>query len=268
MPRSFIVNIFSWLSSFLSGRYLRVKYKECYSSRFLALSGVPQGSHLGPLLFNLFINDICNVFVHSKFLLYADDLKIFLSVRNRDDSLLLQHDLDRLSDWCDTNKLVFNLSKCNVVRFSRKRVITLFDYKICSAQLTALDRIKDLGVIFSSQLSFRDHCQYIVGRALKVLGYVLRVSRHFKLSSTVKLLYVSLVRPHLEYAAIVWCPHFMYLSVMVERVQHKFLRFMSFKLKDPMPVTCHNYQPILTKLRLMSLENVGLFLICYLYTIC
>ena len=126
---------FSWLSSFLSGRFLRVKYKDCYSSRFLASSGVPQGSHLGPLLFNLFINDIGEVFVHSKFLLYADDLKIFLSIGNRDDALLLQHDLDRLSEWSDTNKLDFNLSKCNIVRFNRKRDVIIFYYKtyLCSA---------------------------------------------------------------------------------------------------------------------------------------
>ena len=100
----------------------------------MAHSGVPQGSHLGPLLFNLFINDICDVFskVHSKFLLYADDLKIFLSFGNREDVLLLQYDLDRLIEWCDTNKLDFNLSKCNVVRFSRKRDIILYDYKLNS----------------------------------------------------------------------------------------------------------------------------------------
>ena len=103
-----------WLASYLYQRSQCVKIKNFVSVKMCVPSGVPQGSHLGPLLFNLFVNDISVCFVNSDFLLFADDLKIYRAVRNVSDTLVLQDDLDRLYDWSIKNKLSLNVSKCTV----------------------------------------------------------------------------------------------------------------------------------------------------------
>lgn len=114
-------SMLKWLSSFITNRSQVVKFKNCFSRIINATSGVPQGSHLGPLLFNIFINDIKEVFTHCKFLLYADDLKVFCRINRSDEADLMQLDLSRLGSWSNINNLHFNLSKCSVIHFSQKR---------------------------------------------------------------------------------------------------------------------------------------------------
>lgn len=104
-------SVLSWISSYvLSNRTQIVKYKNFISNPFNVPSGVPQRSHLGPLLFLLFINDIN--FSNSRKLLFADDLKLFRIFNSSYDLSLLQIDLNILSNWCTVNKLPLNVEKC------------------------------------------------------------------------------------------------------------------------------------------------------------
>jgi hypothetical protein len=80
----------SWFRSYLTDRFSCVKISGIFSAPFRILCGVPQGSVLGPLLFNVFIDDICNVITHSKFLLFADDINIFRVSKSFDDFTPLQ----------------------------------------------------------------------------------------------------------------------------------------------------------------------------------
>ncbi|XP_071634648.1 probable RNA-directed DNA polymerase from transposon X-element isoform X3 [Temnothorax longispinosus] len=121
-----------WLSSFIIDKTQTIKFRNFFSRIINATSGVPQGSHLGPLLFNLFINDIIAVFKHCGFLLFADDLKVYRRIINILDAILLQLDLDRLSSWCNKNKLYFNLSKCHVIHFNKKKKNALKCYMCTS----------------------------------------------------------------------------------------------------------------------------------------
>jgi len=123
-------SLLKWLLSFVTNRYQIIRLKNSFSRNIKVSFGVPQGSHLGPLLFNIFINDISNVFKHSKFLLYADDLKIFRRVETINDAHCLQQDLDNLNLWSETNKLYFNISKCHVVHFSRSMNVFTLNYSI------------------------------------------------------------------------------------------------------------------------------------------
>uniref|UniRef100_A0A146L204 Putative RNA-directed DNA polymerase from transposon BS n=1 Tax=Lygus hesperus TaxID=30085 RepID=A0A146L204_LYGHE len=218
-----------WLMSYLTDRSLMVRIRNHLSRPFGASSGCPQGSHLGPWLFLIFINEIKEIFNGKiRFLLYADDLKMFLEVSDRNDSELLQENLDRFSEWCLDNRLSLNLSKCHVVSYARGDPVR-YDYSIYGQRLERGGQVKDLGVIFDSQLTFNDHIDHVCNRAMKVLGFVKRSTVGFHDVDALTLLYTSLVRSGLEYCSVVWSPFYTCSKSRIERVQNNFLRFLSYR---------------------------------------
>jgi hypothetical protein len=107
--------VLSWLSSYLTDRFQIVKINNKMSDKFNALSGVPQGGHLSPLLFLIFINDIFPIFKFSQFLLFADNLKLYMNIHSVNDINHLRSDLDRLAHWCSINGLNLNNFKCTFI---------------------------------------------------------------------------------------------------------------------------------------------------------
>lgn len=196
------------------------------SDEFEATSGVPQGSHLGPVLFNIFINDIGNGF-QSEYLLYADDLKIYRRITSVLDTNVLQSDIDELHAWCRT-KLNLNIKKCAVMSFSRSQTYEPMNYTLNDQVLHEVSDIKDLGIIIDNKLVFSKHVEKITLQAFKVLGLITRTCRDFSSAMSIVTLYSALVLPILEYGTIVWSPFTNTLINRVERVQHKFCKFLSF----------------------------------------
>jgi len=90
----FPCNLLTWISSYLNGRTQKVIFKNAASKLIYVTSGVPQGSHLGPLLFTLFINDLPSIITHSRVLMYADDVKFCLSHNDIASGFNLQSDID------------------------------------------------------------------------------------------------------------------------------------------------------------------------------
>lgn len=114
-------DLFRWIKSYVENRSQAVVLGGHSSNYREAYSGVPQGSHLGPLLFILYINDITTVLNNSNALLYADDTKIFRVVKGVSDCELLQSDLINFVRYCDNNSLLLNTNKCSVITFTRKK---------------------------------------------------------------------------------------------------------------------------------------------------
>jgi len=219
----------NWVGSYLSDRIQYVKINRFKSSKINVLSGVPQGSHLGPLLFTIFVNDLLDVMRYSKGLMYADDMKLLCRIGDHSDAAKLQSDLDSLSLWCSINHLNLNIKKCAVMSFSRKKSLLNYDYKINNETLTRVAQITDLGVTFDPTLSFIPHINKIIAKSSSLLGFIQRLSKDFKDKKTLQILYSSLVRSNLEYAIVVWAPHYNVHIERIEKIQRKFTRQIFFK---------------------------------------
>ncbi|KAI5725365.1 hypothetical protein M8J77_014540 [Diaphorina citri] len=135
----------TWLESAFHGRTQRVKIGDCVSASICVTSGVGQGSHSGPLFFSLFFNDLPNFIRHSRFQMYADDVKMYRSVSDFEDCTLLQQDLDSFYRWLNFNGLQLTLHKCAFIYFSRRREAVTYQYHLDSQPLNQVDVIKDLG---------------------------------------------------------------------------------------------------------------------------
>lgn len=247
--------LLSWFRSYLSDRYHWVKVFGIKSNVFLASSGVPQGGHLSPLLFSLFINSIHRHLQHCHLLCFADDIKLYMSVSTIDDCLKLQIDINTFSEWFDKLGLSLNLSKCKVMTFTRIHSPIVFSYRLGKSDIIRVtnDCVMDLGFKFNSKLDPGPHINYVCCKALKTLGFIMRLSRDFRLELSIKSLYCALVRPILEYGAIVWDPVTAGHSSELERVQRRFLRFSRHLLN--IPCTPHDYAPVADVLNLSSLAE-------------
>jgi ribonuclease P/MRP protein subunit RPP40 len=157
------------LVELISDRFMYVRVNGYESKSFKQESGVPQGSVLGPLLFNIFINDLVDD-LDLPHLLFADDMKIYLTIDSVHDAFQLQGCIEEISRRCKLNNLVLNHLKGSIVTFTRKTKPLLFDYKFNGSILSRRKSIRDLGVIFDSKLSFSDHIRTIAGTAFRTLG--------------------------------------------------------------------------------------------------
>ncbi|XP_029346800.1 uncharacterized protein LOC115034324 [Acyrthosiphon pisum] len=133
--------------------------------------------------------------------------------------------------------------------FTCKSCLIRFNYLVSGSSLVPLDKsVNDLGFVFDPKLDPSLHIEQIFCKALKTLGFVKQVAAKFKLVSPLKALYCSLVRPILEYGSVIWDPQTACNSVMLEKVQRKFLSYVSNTLKIECPY--HDYTPILKSLKL------------------
>lgn len=225
---------YTLMKSYLCNRSQAVKISHEYSEEFKVTSGVPQGSNLGPLLFIMFINDLPNNITRSTSLLYADDFKLFKTISDRNDSVNLQNDLNSVTDWFQRNKMKLNTDKCFIMSFTRRICYSDNDYVINGVKLERRSEAKDLGVVFQPSLKFNNHYSYISNRAYGVLGFVIRNSKNFDISTVVRL-YNALVRPHLEYASNIWLPTAVTNINIIEKVQKKLLRFLYVRKNNQYP---------------------------------
>ena len=147
----------NWFASYLSGRSQFVDFNGYRSSTCQIRCGVPQGSILGPLLFLIYINDICNVSKVLDFILFADDTNIFFS--HKDELFLsqtLNSELLSLSEWCKVNKLSINLKKCNFMIFKPRQKRRTLDISVVLNNhiIAQTKEVVFLGVILDENLSW------------------------------------------------------------------------------------------------------------------
>ena len=210
-------NTLNWIRAFLSNRNQRVRVDNEFSPWASMISGVPQGSVLGPTLFVLFINDMPEV-CSNACQLFADDAKIFCGVKSSEDEEKLQKDLDRITEWSMKWQIPFNVGKCKSLHIGRNNQHHV--YKMSNQDLEQVYEEKDLGVLIDAELKFHKQTSAAVKKANSILGLIKK--SFLKLDTeTMPLLYKTLVRPHLEYGNVVWGPFFKEDMKKVEKVQRR-----------------------------------------------
>ena len=215
--------VIRWVEAFLTGRTQKIAINGTMSSTHPVLSGIPQGSVLGPLLFIIFINDLpdmCNQL--SSMYLFADDAKMYKIIHSDSDSMLLNESYLNMIKWCDTWCMKLNLDKCKVLSIT-KNMNAIKKYQYGNSNIGILDHIdviKDLGVNIDTTIGFKTQIYEKINKAYQMLGIINRNFYELDTKSFL-MIYKSMVRSHLEYAAQVWCPFKQGLIEDMEKVQKR-----------------------------------------------
>jgi len=219
--------LIEWIRAFLFSRLQKVKINGVVSENKDVLSGIPQGSVLGPLLFIIFNNDLPTICDDvSKMFLFADDAKLYRAISSNSDYNSLNQVCKNVFDWSERWLMKLNVSKCKVLSLLRNKnkVINYnYGFEIPDQGIALLEHdhtVKDLGVLIDSDLSFDNHIYDKINVASKMLGIIKRNFIDLDKTSFL-LLCKSLVRSHLEYAGPVWNPHRKGLIKYIESVQRK-----------------------------------------------
>jgi hypothetical protein len=238
--------LFKWIAAWLTGRKQRVVLNGKESTWEAVLSGVPQGSVLGPLLFAIFINDLDVALSDLETLIkFADDTKVSRVIRSDSDRAGLQSALDRLVEWTDKWGMLFNVKKCKVMHVGRANARN--DYQMSGVTLEKTREEKDLGVIVSDTLKPAAQCAKAAKTAMGVLGQITRAFRYRDRNIFVKL-YKQYVRPHLDFAVQAWAPWQQADMEVLERVQRKAVTMVS-------GLRGREYEERLRELRMTTLEE-------------
>jgi hypothetical protein len=220
-------DLIEWIASFLSERRQRVILGEAISDWTLVMSGVPQGTVLGPTLFTIYINDLIEqIRGHVKF--FADDSRIICTLENADSFNKLVENVEIVMEWCNIWKMSLNTDKCKY----RGHQANLFteNIDISNLKLIKSQCERDLGIMVTDNLKWHEQSISAASRANKMLGLI-KHSFKTREPTTIKKLYCGLDRPLLEYAAPVWNPYQVADINILEKVQMR---------ASKLPLNCRN----------------------------
>ena len=242
--------VLCWIADFLSDRKMRIMVRGEYSEWVDVISGVPQGSVLGPILFLIYLNDIPET-VNCSIKMFADDTKLFRTVKTIDDCNILQNDLNTLSQWTNDWLLSFNVDKCKVMHIGKNN--PKIDYIMRTENenriLIETSEEKDLGVWITNDLKHEKQIIAASQRAMAVLRSVRNRRAFVRFDiETFSIIYTSYIRPHLEYCIQAWSPYYAKDIVFLEKVQRRATKLV-WGLKE------FSYEERLERLKLFSLEE-------------
>lgn len=238
-----------WIHSFLTNRMQAVAVNGEQSSPAPVISGVPQGSVIGPLLFLILIGDIDKDVYHAFLSSFADDTRVGKGISSEEDARLLQQDLECVYAWATENNMLFNDIKFELLRYGNNSTLKENTQYISNTgeQIESKSSTKDLGVTMSASADFTEHIENVTETVKDLISWILR---SFKSRSKLLMLQLwkSLVIPRLDYCSQLWNPSKSYLIRQLEELQKTFIkRIAGFREKD--------YITALKDLRLYSLQR-------------
>ena len=222
-------NVLHWIQSFLSGRLMKVCVKGSFSQPRRVLSGIPQGSVLGPLLFLIFINHIASDLT-CNFKIFADDLKIYACVNHQsttDHSSLaarVQTDINKLHNTSLSWGLTLNREKCATLRFSRAhRDLNSPTYCLGGLPIPTVGSHMDLGVLVDSDMKFHGHIRSVARKAGGLAQNFLK-STVCRTPDFMLFLLTTHIRPIMEYCSCIWNMGYQGDLRLLESVQRRWTK--------------------------------------------
>ena len=202
-------NTLKLIKSYLTNRLQYVNIFGEDSKHELIQYGVPQGSCLGPLLFLIYINDICNANTNGEFVLFADDTNIFVSAKDKATVYAMANNiLSSIHNYMIANKLHINMTKCCYMYFCPKTTIkpednTLHTLHLNGSNILKVNQTKFLGVIIDDKLTWQPHIDHLHKKLACCTGTLNRIKENIP-SHLHKDLYHTLFESHLSYGITVW----------------------------------------------------------------
>ena len=209
----------SWFKNYLTGRTQYVNYNGIKSEEIKLTTGVPQGSVLGPLLFLIYINDLCSASKIFHAILFADDTSLtatmssfspFRPKTKMDFEILsnrINNELKLINEWLQINKLSLNVDKTKYMIFSnRQRNIEIYNQlnlKINNEEIKRVFSFNFLGIMINDKLDWSDHMTYISQKILPVISTINKL-KHILPSRILKMIYNSLILSRLHYGNLLW----------------------------------------------------------------
>ena len=248
-----------WFESYISNRKLQVKCHTLSSNQYETSNkysvrhGTAQGSCLGPLLFNVFCNDIYTSITHCDLILFADDTTMYASHRNSNYlSYIIQEDLNNLTTWFKLNSLTLNIQKSSAMEFlpeHNQPTNTYLTIKIEDSNLCITNTTKFLGVTIDNDLSWHDHIENVI-KKISSNKLIIGKSRKILSIAAKHNIYYAHIHSHLLYANVIWSGHMKSKQRSnIEKVQKYCVRAIMNKPKN------YHTDPLFKELKIMKIKE-------------
>jgi len=227
--RKYKVNpkVVNWISDYITDRTHYVEIGNEKSEATAILSGIIQGGVLSATLFIIFINDLLYS-INCKCRFFADDGLLTRTINNTEDVKVLQSALETVVLWCNDNGMNLNIAKCEYMHVSPNRNTIQSQYFIQNTQLKCTENSKYLGILISSKLHWNANIEYISKKARKTIYFFQRQLKNTSKEVREKV-YLTIIRPLLEYCSSVWDVQYIKHINILEGVQNKAARFVMQK---------------------------------------
>ena len=248
----------NWFTSYLHRRYQQVSYLNLLSSRKEIRAGVPKGSLLRVLIFQLHINDICASLKFINVILYADNTTLYVFGKNTKAlRVKMQSDLNSVSMWLSANKLKLNIGKTKCLLFS-KNSNDKIDLQLYNKKIEQVKCFKFLGFYLDSQLTFKHHA-HLLHNALVNSIFAIQKLSHFVPVSCLKLLHYSHFYSRVAYGINIWFPLLKESErTLLYALQKRIVRIVNGSLPFAHCMTLFRKMKMLTLYDIVRIENAKL----------